>query len=160
VSSYDPIKLRAELTRDEARRTSPYLDCCGQSWRLCTCTSKGHLTIGVGWNLDANPLPEWVVDLLLDLSIGKAERGLDAIEPQWRDLNDERQRVLMNMCFNLGAAGLASLTSFWAHIRDYFSNGHEASLDKAADRMLAFKWAAQVGPRAQRLAALMRPNRG
>ena len=57
--TYDTLSLKAELSRDEGRKSKPYRD------------SEGILTIGVGWNLEANPLPDEVIVRFLvgDLSI-------------------------------------------------------------------------------------------
>jgi lysozyme len=42
---FDQAKLDAELSRDEGRQHSPYRD------------TEGHMTIGIGHNLDVAPLP-------------------------------------------------------------------------------------------------------
>jgi lysozyme len=136
--------LRAELSRDEGRRKRVYLD------------SVGIPTIGCGWNLEANDLPEDVIDRLLDVSIDQAMRDLDALEPRWQQIDGDRQRVLLNMAFNLGRSRLAAFKRFWAEI-DAFIDGQGAQhLSRAADEMLASKWAEQVGARATRLADRMR----
>ncbi len=143
-ASFDRTKLRAELERDEGRRTRAYRD------------SEGIWTVGVGWNLEANALPDDVIDRLLDLSIDQAALTLDVLEPRWRALDEERQLVMLNMSFNLGAGRLAGFRRFWAAISDYLDSGAAKALDRAADEMLASKWAKQVGPRADRLARRMR----
>ena len=69
--------------------------------------------------------------------------------PFFDDLNDVRQRVFVNMTFNLGSTRLAMFKKFLAAVeaRDY---------ETAAEEMLDSKWAEQVKGRADRLADMMR----
>jgi len=138
VPDYDRPRLRSELSRDEGRERFPYRD------------TEGILTIGVGWNLEANGLPEHLIDELLDIGIRAAESDLDVLMPGWREhLSAVRQRVLLNMAFNLGRVRLAGFRQMWQAIR-------EQNWAEAAIQMLDSKWARQVGPRAARLAEMMR----
>lgn len=132
---YDLVRLKADLTRDEARRSKPYRD------------TEGLLTIGVGWNLDHNGLPDDVIDTLLDRGIDQAEEALDNIDSAWRTLNENRQLVLLNMAFNLGQGRLAGFRNMWAAIR-------QGRLEEVPEHMMDSKWAVQVGPRADRLVEL------
>jgi len=135
--TYHVGNLKDELSRHEGRKPKPYKD------------SEGILTIGVGWNLEANGLPEDVIDHLLELGIENAEKALDAIHPNWREHDEARQRVLLNMAFNLGQSRLAGFKKMWAAVAigDY---------EEAAAQMLDSKWAGQVGYRATELADRMR----
>lgn len=133
---YDESTMRAELSRDEGRRRFPYKD------------TEGILTIGVGWNLEANGLPEYVIDYLLNTGIKQAEQDVQALYQEWELLSDVRQRVLINMAFNLGRHRLAGFKDMWAAI-------HARQYHVAAEEMLDSKWARQVGPRATRLAEEM-----
>jgi lysozyme len=142
--SYDLAKLLAELSRDEGRRARMYLD------------SEGIETVGVGFNLRSNDLPEDVIDRLLEVSIDQAELALDVLEPRWRQLDGDRQRVLVNMAFNLGQTRFAGFKKFWAAIDAFIAGQGAMYLSVAADEMMASKWASQVGARATRLADRMR----
>lgn len=130
-------ELIKELKRDEGVRLKPY-----------QCTA-GKTTIGVGRNLDDRGITEHEADYLLLNDIELVTVQLDKSIPWWRDLSDARQRVLANMCFNLGISGLL-----------YFKNTLAAmkagKYDDAADGMLKSLWAKQVGQRAIRLAKMMR----
>jgi lysozyme len=138
-------KLIAELRRDEGVRYSPYND------------TKGIPTVGVGHNLSANPLPagwkyplnDTQVNSLLDDDLEDVFHDLDRNLPWWTDLNDVRQRVLTNMCFNLGITKLLGFRNTLVYMR-------QGKYDAAADGMLASAWATQVKGRAQRLADMMR----
>ena len=133
--SFDRSQLRRDLIKHEGFRSKPYKD------------SVGVTTIGVGWNLDANGLPERMLWELLEVGIDNATGTLDGIWAQWRNLDDVRQRVLVNMAFNLGPR-LGNFKKFLFALgqRDY---------KQAAKEMLDSTWARQVGPRAIELATEM-----
>ena len=134
---YDAEKLRAELERDEGYKDTAYLD------------TEGIPTIGVGHNLTTNPVSGILIADWLTEDIAIAEQSLDNLYHPWRGLTDVRQRVLVNMAFNMGQSRLGGFRKMWAAIRaqDY---------EEAAVQMLDSKWAGQVGPRAPRLADMMR----
>lgn len=157
--------LRFELKRDEGVRLKAYKD------------SLGFLSIGTGRNLDArrdglfgpkgisaaetedlkitrdSVIQKGITpaqnDILLDNDITNTLADLDRKLPWWRGLDEVRQRVLANMCFNLGITKLLGFTNTLKDIQA----GRYAS---AADRMLDSLWARQVSARASRLAELMR----
>lgn len=162
----DLAAMRAELEADEGRRSRVYLD------------TAGHRTIGVGWNLDANPipleivlrlgtawsleadgLPGWAIDRLLELSINRACAIVDALCPRWGELDEDRRRVLVNLAFNLGPIGLARFKRFWSAIGQYLDSRLGSALDRAADEILGSLAAIQAPARYARLAARMRSGR-
>ena len=130
------LDLKIELTRDEGLRLKPYRD------------TVGKLTIGIGRNLDDVGISQDEAMHLLDNDIARTTAALDKAIPWWRSLNDVRQRVVVNMAFNLGVAGLLGFKNTLAAMQA----GRYAD---AAGGMLASKWATQVGERAKRLAAMM-----
>ena len=163
--TYDRQKLRVELVRDEGEKLAVY-----------RCTA-GKRTIGVGRNLDdvgisaaetaklgitvsscvARGISQAQSRTLLDSDIDRCERDLDRALPWWRTLNPVRQRVLLNMCFNMGVgrrgvSGLLSFTNTLAMIE----RGNFAG---AAAGMKASKWHRQVGQRAVRLEAMMQTGK-
>lgn len=144
--------LVAELRRDEGVRDTPYRD------------TRGFLTVGVGHNLDASPLPDgWayplpddLVNALCESDLQNVFDDLDSALPWWEDLNDVRQRVIANMCFNMGLTKLLGFKNTLAAMR-------QGRYPDAANGMLASAWASQVGigtqkepGRALRLANMMR----
>jgi lysozyme len=120
----------------EGKRNLPYED------------TEGHLTIGYGHNLDV-PLSDKAIEQILLDDIATAESELDRIFPDWRDLSESRQNVLVDMMFNLGAPRYLSFVKFWAAMR-------EEDYQTAAEEMVDSKWAIQVGTRAEVLADMMR----
>lgn len=158
-STWDRAKLEAELTLDEGKRLKGYRD------------SVGKWSIGIGRNLDdvgtapltrtnadvlANGINEVECDQLFDYDIRRTEKDLDRQLPWWRTLDPVRQRVMLNMCFNMGIGnaqhGLCSFVNTLGMIQ-------RGEYSRAADAMLNSKWAREVGVRAQRLANMMRNGR-
>ncbi|NTV10478.1 MAG: lysozyme, partial [Zoogloea sp.] len=80
--------------------------------------------------------------------IDRVAGELDAHLPWWRSLDEVRQHVLMNMCFNLG---IQKLQAF----KNTLSLVQAGQYEAAARAMLASLWAQQVGDRAKRLAKEM-----
>jgi lysozyme len=99
--------LKNMLTRHEGRKKKRY---------LC---SRSHWTIGVGWNIDAWPLPvdiaaylsvhgeitEGMIDRLLDISITSATNNCRDIYPGFDGFSERRRFALIDFVFNLGAKG-------------------------------------------------------
>lgn len=137
-------QLIEELRFDEGVRYVPYRD------------TKDIPTVGVGHNLQASPLPDgWSypltdaqVDTLLHADLQNVYGDLNRALPWWTDLNDVRQRVICNMCFNLGINKLMGFKNTLAAMRQ----GRWAD---AVNGMLNSAWATQVGARAKRLAGRM-----
>jgi lysozyme len=132
-------KLTAQLTVDEGRKRRIYLD---------TATPP-RWTGGVGRNLSDRDFSDDEIDLMLTNDINAVERQLDKALPWWCEMNDARQNVLANMCFNLGIGKLLGFKNTLTFMR-------ARRYDAAALGMLDSKWAKQVGQRAIRLAEMMR----
>jgi lysozyme len=126
--------------------------------------SEGKLTIGYGYNLDANPLRlssleishalktgmmEHEADRLLNLMVGRCIDQLDTALPWCADIDAVRESVLINMAYNMGVVGLLKFTNTLSLIK----SGDYAA---AANEMLKSKWAKQVGHRAVELSEQMR----
>ena len=129
--------LKEELIRDEGLRLKPYRD------------TVGKLTIGVGRNLDDVGITKDEAMHLLECDIRRVKGDLDRAMPWWRELDEVRQRVIVNMAFNLGIARLMGFKNMLDAMR-------AGNYRDAAKEMLNSKWATQVGERAPRLAAMMR----
>lgn len=145
--SVDRAKLALDLIRDEGERMKMYKD------------SRGFATIGVGHNLDAKPISQKAVRVILDDDITDAEMALDKACPWWRLLDEVRQRVLCNMCFNMGIGTLLTFKRTLAAIEAH-------QFDLAAEFMMESLWSRQVGDgpggkldRAERLATMMRTGK-
>lgn len=96
------------IRRHEGLRLKPY---------LC---SKGKKTIGYGWNMSANPLPdeyavylrihgeitEVIAERLLNISIDTATLQCKAIFFHFNEFTERRREALVDFVFNLGAGGV------------------------------------------------------
>ena len=130
------VQLIEELKRDE-----------GVVLTLYKC-SAGKNTIGVGRNVDDRGITEDESDYLLGNDIDLCVDELENNFTWYKNLSDARQRVLVNMCFNLGLTRLLGFKKFSAALE-------AEDWDRAAEEMLDSKWAVQVGPRSTRLRDLL-----
>jgi lysozyme len=111
--------------------------------------SVGKTTIGVGRNLTDNGITQDEAFTLLDNDIDQALEDAKSLVSNFNDLGDVRQRVLVDMSFNLGRARLKGFKKMLAAI--------ESGMFTTATReMLDSKWARQVGSRATRLSSMMK----
>ena len=133
----DIALLEKELKRDEGEMLFPYVDTVGKT------------TIGVGRNLTDRGISPEESALLLHNDIQHVIVMLDKSLPWWGGLTDARQRVLANMCFNLGWPRLMLFRRMLAAMQ-------AGDIESAAAEMLDSTWAKQVGTRAHRLAAQWR----
>lgn len=130
-------QLAKELIIDEGVKLKPY-----------RCTA-GKLTIGVGRNLDDRGISMSEATQMLTNDIAALTQDLNRALPWWTTLSENRQRVLANMAFNLGISRLLGFKNALTLMKI-------AKYEDAAKEMLDSNWARQVGPRAIRLAKIMR----
>lgn len=154
----DTEALKAQLRAHEGVRDRAYRD------------TRGILTVGVGFNLtraDARTrlaaigadyalvcaglraLTPRQIDELLDFTIAEACNATRGIVPDFPDLPDAIQLVLVDMVFNLGAAGVSRFRKMLAAVaaRDW---------PEMARQMEDSAWFRQVGVRSQQLVAAVR----
>lgn len=136
----DVEKFKPMIKKHEGLRMKPY-----------HCTA-GKLTIGYGRNLDDRGITEEEADRLLHNDILLCSLQLDRDLPWWKHHPENVQMVLMDMCFNLGIAGLLEFKRTLGYIRDQ-------NYSAAAVNMLKSKWASQVGPRAKELSVLIQEDK-
>jgi len=134
-------RRKEQLLRHEGLRLKPY-----------RCPA-GKLTIGIGRNLDDRGISQTEAYVLLENDIQNCEKQLvDEIPEIYSGLDEVRKSVLLNMCFNLGIGGLLGFNNTLAYIA-------AGDWERAANGMLASKWAKQVGRRAIELSELMRKGK-
>jgi lysozyme len=133
---FDRSALIRQIRLHEGERLKPY-----------RCTA-GKLTIGVGRNLDDRGITREESAMLLDGDIRLLEIELFRALPWASALDDVRQRVLLDMAFNLGLPGLLQFKRTLEAIRT-------GQYQQAATMMLDSLWARQVGQRAERLSRMM-----
>jgi len=138
----DREQLIKELIFDEGMVLEIYKDHLGYE-----TFGVGHLVLDKDdeCNLPVGtPVSEKRVLECLDKDIDTICAELDRAIPWWRDLDDDRQRVIANMGFNLGLTRLLGFKRFLAAIEhmDY---------ETAAVEMMDSRWATQVKNRSLRL---------
>ena len=135
MTSADRDALRQQLIQHEGVRLKPYTD------------TVGKLTIGCGRNLQDRGITEAEARYLLDNDINACIA--DLLSLVWfPDLDPVRQRVFVDLCFNLGVKRLREFTKMLdaAAAKDW---------PRAARELLDSKYAQQVGQRARTLAAML-----
>ena len=129
--------LWEQLIQHEGLRLKPY-----------QC-SAGKLTIGIGRNIEDVGITEEEAMVLLGNDISRVVSELDQNIPAFANLNQIRQRVLIDMCFNLGISRLLKFRRMLAAL-------DAGDFSKAADEMMDSRWARQVGKRADNLKQMMK----
>lgn len=156
----DRKKLDRQLILEEGLRLFSYRD------------GRGFLSIGVGRNLDTNPLtPQEIAIggsngltgyyisregaiLCLHNDEDKAMGMLDAHTPWWESLDEIRARVMVILCFNMGwrsVDGKHGLSTF----NHFLNDMHEGDYDLAAADLRNSVWYGQVGNRGPRLVGMV-----
>ena len=133
---YDMTALEDQLIDHEGLELKPY-----------QCTAD-KLTIGVGRNIEDRGITEDEARYLLKNDIKIVEDELLEKKPVVAGLDAVRQRVLVDMGFNLGIPTLLKFQNMWAAIE-------EEDFETAADEAMDSRWAKQVGRRAERLCQAM-----
>jgi lysozyme len=148
-------KMMAELERDEGMVLEAYDDATGHPLRQGDVL-KGKLTIGVGRNLTDVKISKSEAIHLLQSDMERTEVDLDQYLPWWRTLSEVRQRVLFNMGFNMGVDPKSRPPGKLILFKQTLAMIQSGDFGDAAEHMLTLPWAKQVGPRAIRLADMMR----
>lgn len=134
-----------DIGRDEGCRLTAYQD------------TLGVWTIGYG-HAHVEPGTIWAKQRAVDALISDVHHAINLLDQNiawWRGLNDARQDVLVNMCFNMGwlsADGKHGLGTF----KNTLLQIEAGNYADAAAMMLKSLWAGQVKGRARRLAEQMR----
>ena len=100
-------KLRGLLLEHESYRQFPYTD------------TTGHITIGIGRNLDSRGISQNEAFTLLDDDIIYFTSKLNSALSFYPGLDEIRQIVLIDMCFNLGINGLLTFDKFLGFVEDH-----------------------------------------
>ena len=110
--------------------------------------SAGFITLGVGRNVEELGITEDEARYLLDNDILRVTKELDNALPWWRDMSEVRQRIFVDMVFNLGI-------SRFLNFKNAITAAEEERWEDCAAEMLNSRWADQVGQRSHRLAKAM-----
>ena len=121
---------------NEGYRTHPYTD------------TVGKLTIGVGWNLSDNGLPEYVIDWLLHYALSNSRKELLSHYPWMLRLDPVRFAACQDLCFQMGFPVFNTFRRFRMHMEedDYLTAGRD---------LMESKWFRQVGKRGPRMVKMI-----
>ena len=106
-------------------------------------------SIGYGHNLEDNGITRDVAEILLNKDITNAKLDLYNNFPWVKNLDYERQYVLVEMVYNLGIKKFKGFKKMLAACQ-------KGEWDKAANEMLDSDWHKQVKSRAESLADIMK----
>lgn len=123
----------------------------------------GHKTLGIGHNVEARPftdeekkaIGDWEKGITKNMAymicrndVNLCLKDLKKLD-FWKSLDDERQYALIDICFNIGFAGLKKFKKMLKAlaVKDYLT---------ASTELLDSKYATQTGKRAKRIAKLIR----
>ena len=132
----DRQRLFAQLRLHEGVERKPY-----------QCTA-GYLNIGVGRNIEERGLSDDEIDYILNNDVNIATDELVRTFDWYADLDEVRQRVVVDMVFNLG---MPRFQQFKKMIQAL----DEGDYKEASIQMMDSRWASQVGARAERLRDMM-----
>ncbi len=94
--SYNKAQLLQEIEAEEGFRACAYQD------------HLGYWTIGIGTLIDARKgggISKEAAYFMVGEKIASIEAAFDRRIPWWRSLSDARQRVLINMAYQMGITG-------------------------------------------------------
>lgn len=160
-NTLDRSKLKAQLVHHEGKRSKVYLD------------TEKIPTIGVGFNLNRRDAKQRVetlgidfaklrsgsielsdrqIESLLEEDINSAIKDCKSLFPELAELSDVRQRVLIDMTFNLGKARLSKFRKMRAAVK-------ARDFRRAGEEMRDSKWYHQVKSRGKNLVSMMQTNK-
>lgn len=125
-----------QLIQDEGLKYKPYID------------TVDKISIGIGRNLSDRGLSKEEIMMLFKNDLNLVISQLSLYE-WYIKLDDIRKSVLINMCFNMGINRLIGFTDMIGYLE-------QSNYQKAADEILASKFASQTKGRAIRLFKIMR----
>lgn len=134
--------LKADLIRDEGIRLKPYKDI------------YGNPTIGIGHFMTSDEIDRLKDGItleeahnLFDIDVQEAIQDVEKSIPQFISLSDSRQRVLMEMCFNMGLKRLLKFHKLLSAIV-------QGDMESAHDEILNSEYARELPTRVNHLAEL------
>lgn len=138
------------IEKHEGRKKKPY-----------KCPA-GFKTIGVGWNMEANPLPKEIadylkehgeitdtmIDILLNISVKNAISDCLDLFPNWDSISLNRRMALIDFVFQLGKTKASKFIHSIAAI-------NTGRWEDAAKEMRQSAWAKQTPNRAEEVTELI-----
>lgn len=108
----------------------------------------GFNTIGYGFNLDTNELPEVIAKLWLRYLIEQLSLELNSKLSFFKNLDDARKYVLINMAYQMGVNGLLGFKKFLSFLEQ---NKYKEAVSEMEDS----QWHRDFPNRSNRLISIM-----
>lgn len=130
------MTLRDRIKRHEGKRNTPYRD------------SLGVLSVGYGRNLEAVPFTDHEIEILFETDMQRAILSAQTFDV-YEKLNEARKGVIVEMCFQMGRAGVAKFKKF-------LEAATQQDWEAAENAMQSSLWAVQTPQRAKLLAGIFK----
>jgi lysozyme len=140
LETFNFDKLAQQLIQEEGNVPHAYPD------------GEGYLTIGIGHLIDprkGGSITQDTIMYIFNLDVQEKVNQLDQNLSWWRNENEVRQRVMIDLCFNLGITGLLGFHNTLKHWQ-------AGEYEQAAQGLLDSKAAQQTGKRYQKLAQMLK----
>jgi len=132
------------LSFDEGVRAFPYD--CGSG--LPVRGAVGKITIGIGHNLEAQALPQSIIEQLFEHDLAQTIETAKSVVPNYHALSETRQLAIVNLIFNLGGGGFAKFKNCIAALE-------RKDFAAAASHLRKSLWYSQVKSRAERVCKMI-----
>jgi GH24 family phage-related lysozyme (muramidase) len=137
MTTVDQAKLKAQITTEEGRKGKAYVD------------TVGKLTIAIGRNITDKGLSPDEIDYLYQNDFKEVDAEIKSNLPWVLTLDEVRQRVFYDLCFNMGMPRLLEFHFMLSYAK-------AGDFNTAADELHHSLWDSQVGNRAPKLEAMLR----
>lgn len=137
-------QILAHLYSEEAYRQFSYDDATGLTIRA----PVGNITIGIGWNIQANGCPKEIAEFAAMYFVRKADERLTRRIPFYDALDEPTKVALCDMAYNMGVDNVLEFKNMLEALR-------RDDRKTAAIAMLNSKWARQTGKRAVPLSKMV-----
>jgi lysozyme len=117
---------------------------CGKAYRC----PAGKITIGYGHNCEDSAITRMAAEFILHDDLICAEQTLWSFCPEYAALDEVRQSVLLDMCFNMGWGSLSKFVKMFEAIR-------KEDWKSAANEIVCSAYGMQVVLRSDRNAKMM-----
>lgn len=144
------MKTDLTMVRDFTKKAEGEMRLNNGRHKLYKCPA-GKYTLGYGYNVEDNGLPEDMAQELLRRELDASQSILEANVDEWDKLSHARKSVLIDMCYNMGWPTLSKFKNMFAAIK-------AEDFEEAAIQMMDSRWYRQVKVRGVKLVQAMREN--
>jgi lysozyme len=137
INEKEKARLKAILIFEEGKRSLPYDDATGSTINL---NSGGKITIGVGRNLNGNPLTDEEIDFLLENDIKTATRKAVVYLGIKKEMHECLKNMAIQIAFCISEKTLSGKSGSKAFY-EFVQNFKEQEFDIAVAKLRLTPWA-------------------